>query len=155
MAKFNAFLTAICLCGLIALSVTAWSTIQRFNEQLRSVSKWVATIDKMVAATEKTQSRHERSILDLLQRQKAPGSNLDGSGRKPKVTMFGDESCGPCNQWWSSEAPKWSDQGWEVEKRPYELKRPIPYFRVFDGTREFWVWDPLTIDSYNKARGSQ
>jgi hypothetical protein len=155
MAKFNAFLTAICLCGLIALSVTAWGTIQRVNDQLRSVSKWVATIDKMVAANEKTQSRHERSILDLLQRQKAPKSNLDGSSLKPKVTMFGDESCGPCNQWWFSEAPKWIDQGWEVEKRPYELKRPIPYFRVFDGTREFWVWDPLTIDSYNKARGSQ
>jgi len=162
--KLNSILIALAMIGLIAVGVTSYQVIRRIDDQVRSIQKWVGAIDKAFAQSEQLDQVDRRLILSLINRGKeSPGQpeprssqtsdaqTNDTRSTSPTITLFGDESCGPCIDWYRNDAPKWESQGWIVKKEQADGKRPRPYFLVNDGKREFWVYEKLTSDSYNRA----
>ena len=135
--------------GLITVGVTAYKVIRRIDDQVRAIQKWVGAIDTAVAQSEKLDQVDRKLILSLIERVTKDKPGQAGS-MKPTITLYGDDSCGPCVDWYRNVAPQWESQGWIVQKEPAEANRPRPYFKVFDGTREFWVNGPLTMESYNR-----
>lgn len=149
--KINSILIGLAMIGLITVGITAYKVIRRIDDQVRAIQKWVGAIDSAVAQSEKL-SQVDRKILRglLLDRARVDQSKQSGTVQ-PTITLYGDDSCGPCVDWYRNVAPQWESQGWIVKKESAEANRPRPYFKVFDGTREFWVNETLTMDSYNRA----
>lgn len=149
--KINSVLIGLAMIGLITVGVTAYRVIRRIEDQVKAVQKWVGAIDSAMAQSEKL-SHVDRQILRGLLLDRAKNDQSKQSGAiQPTITLYGDDSCGPCVDWYRNVAPQWESQGWVVKKEQAEPMRPRPYFKVFDGTREFWVNETLTMESYNRA----
>lgn len=148
--KINSVLIGLAMIGLITVGFTAYELIRRIDNQVRSIQKWVGAIDEAVAKSEKLDQLDRKLILSLIERASKDKPGQAGT-INPTVTLYGDDSCGPCADWYRNVAPLWESQGWKVKKEQAEPMRPRPYFKIFDGTREFWVNEPLTMESYNRA----